>query len=160
MYAPAMDIYRVERVATIPAPADVVYAHIVDLRKWASWSPWEGLDPDLKRTYSGADSGVGAAYAWSGNREAGEGTMEITEAVEPSHVAIALDFVKPFRSSSATTFDLVPEGDGTRVTWTMTGPKTLLTRMMGLFKSMDAMIGPDFEKGLTRLTAVATRTWG
>ena len=81
--------------------------------------------------------------------------MEITEAVEPSRVVVALDFLKPFKSSSITTFDLRPEGEATRVTWTMTGPKTLMTRVMGLFKSMDKMIGPDFEKGLGQLKAVA-----
>jgi hypothetical protein len=83
--------------------------------------------------------------------------MEITEAVEPSRVEVALNFVKPFKSSSTTTFDLEPEGEATRVTWTMTGPKTLMTRVMGLYKSMDKMIGPDFEKGLERLKAVAER---
>ena len=155
-----MDLYRVERTATIAAPPEAVYAHIVDLHRWTGWSPWEGLDPDLRRSYSGADVGIGAVYTWAGNRQAGEGRMEITDAVEPSRVTIALEFLKPFKSSSTTSFDLTPEGDGTRVTWTMTGPKTLMTRAMGLFRSMDAMIGPDFEKGLTRLTEVATRPDG
>ncbi len=149
------DLYAVERSVTVAAPPSAVYAHIVDFHRWPTWSPWEGLDPAMTRQYSGADSGVGAVYAWSGNRKAGQGRMEITDAVEPSSVHIALDFLKPFKSSSTTTFVLVPDGDGTRVTWTMTGPKTVMTRMMGLFKSMDAMIGPDFEKGLSRLKVVA-----
>jgi hypothetical protein len=155
-----MDVYRVERTAMIAAAPGVVYAHIVDLHKWTGWSPWEGLDPDLQRSYSGPAQGKGAVYSWAGNRQAGEGRMEITDAVEPSRVTIALEFVKPFKSSSTSRFDLAPEGDGTRVTWTMTGPKTLMTRAMGFFRSMDAMIGPDFEKGLKRLTEVATRPEG
>jgi hypothetical protein len=79
--------------------------------------------------------------------------MEITEAVEPSKVAIALNFVKPFKASNTTTFDLAPDGDSTLVTWTMTGPMTMMTKVMGIFKSMDKMIGPDFEKGLAKLKA-------
>ena len=145
------DIYTVERTTTINAPAEKVYAQIVDFHNWRAWSPWDDLDPDMQRSYPGADSGVGAGYAWSGNRKAGEGKMEITEAVEPSRVQIALDFLKPFKSSSTTTFNLKPQGDTTKVTWTMTGPKTLMTRVMGVFKSMDKMVGPDFEKGLTQL---------
>ena len=145
------DIYTVERTTIINAPAEKVYAQIVDFHNWRAWSPWDDLDPDMQRSYSGADSGVGAAYAWSGNRKAGEGKMEITEAVEPSTVQIALDFLKPFKSSSTTTFNLKPQGDTTKVTWTMTGPKTLMTRVVGVFKSMDKMVGPDFEKGLTQL---------
>jgi hypothetical protein len=81
--------------------------------------------------------------------------MEIIEAVEPSRVKVALDFLKPFKSSSVTAFDLQPEGETTRVTWTMTGANTLMLRVMGIFRSMDKMIGPDFEKGLAQLKTVA-----
>lgn len=149
------DTYTVQRSVSIAAPAKAVYSHIVDFHRWTSWSPWDDLDPDLRRTYSGADSGKGAKYAWTGNRKAGEGTMEITGASEPSSVEIALEFLKPFKSSSTTTFDLRSEGESTSVTWTMIGPKTLVTRLMGIFKSMDKMIGPDFEKGLAQLKAAA-----
>lgn len=149
------DTFKVERSTTVQAPAQSVYNEIVDFHNWTSWSPWEDLDPNLKRTYSGAGSGQGAVYNWSGNRKAGEGRMEITEVAEASKVQVALDFLKPFKSSSVTTFALQPEGDSTRVTWTMTGAKTFATKLMGLFTSMDKMIGPDFEKGLARLKAVA-----
>jgi hypothetical protein len=37
----------------------------------------------------------------------------------------------------------------------MTGKKTLMTKVMGVFKSMDDLLGPDFEKGLARLKATA-----
>ena len=149
------DTYSVERFATIKAPAASIYAQIVDFHRWTAWSPWEGLDPDLERTYSGPARGPGATYVWSGNRKAGEGRMEIAKAVEPSRVEVALNFVKPFKSSGTTTFDLKPDEEATRVTWTMTGPKTLMTRVMGLYKSMDKMIGPDFEKGLDQLKSGA-----
>lgn len=145
------DSYTVERTTIIHAPAEEVYAQIVDFRNWRSWSPWDDRDPNMKRSYSGADSGVGAGYAWAGNRKAGEGQMEITDAVEPSSVQIALDFLKPFKSSSTTSFSLKPQGDATEVTWTMAGPMTLMARVMGVFKSMDKMVGPDFEKGLAQL---------
>ena len=148
------DTYTVQRSASVHAPAKSIYSQIADFHRWTAWSPWEGLDPDLKRTFTGQESGKGAIYTWAGNRKAGEGRMEITEAAEPSKAVIALDFLKPFKSSSTTTFDLAPEGDSTRVTWTMTGPKTLMLKVMGLFKSMDKMIGPDFEKGLRQLKAV------
>ena len=145
------DTYTVERTTTINAPAEEVYAQIVDFHNWRNWSPWDDVDPDMQRSYSGPDSGAGAGYSWSGNRKAGEGTMEIIDAVEPSSVHIALEFLKPFKSSSATTFNLEPKGEATEVTWTMTGPMTLMTRVMGIFKSMDKMVGPDFEKGLAQL---------
>lgn len=149
------DTYTVQRSAVINAPAKDIYAQIVDFRNWRAWSPWDELDPDMTRTYSGADSGPGAVYTWSGNRKAGQGRMEITDATEPSDVTIALDFLKPFKSSSTTAFRLQPTEGVTKVTWTMTGPKTLMVKVMSLYKSMDKMVGPDFEDGLQRL-AVAT----
>ncbi|MET0884381.1 MAG: SRPBCC family protein [Acidimicrobiales bacterium] len=152
----ARNTYTVERQALIPAPPARVYAALADFHDWPNWSPWEGLDPDMTRTFSGVDAGVGAVYEWKGNRKAGEGRMEITAAEEPSGVTLALDFLKPFKSSSTTRFQLEPEGDGTRVTWTMQGPKTFVTKVMGIFTSMDKLIGKDFEKGLTQLEAHVT----
>lgn len=153
--APQKDQYEVVRTTTIAASPARVHGLIGDFHQWPQWSPWEELDPDMQRAYSGAESGVGAVYEWSGNRKAGQGRMEITEDVAPSTVMIALDFIKPFKSSNTTTFAIEGNGDHTAVTWRMVGPKTLATKIMGIFKSMDKMIGPDFEKGLARLKAAA-----
>jgi len=149
------DTYTVQRTTTIAAPAEQVYEHVADFHRWPSWSPWEHIDPQMQRTYSGAASGTGAAYAWSGNRKAGQGRMEITEAVRPSLVQIGLLFEKPFEARNVTTFAIEPDGAGSRVAWTMTGERSLATKVLGVFKSMDQMIGPDFEKGLARLKATA-----
>jgi hypothetical protein len=116
------------------------------------------VDPDLRRTYSGAESGTGAVYSWSGNRKAGQGRMEITGTTEPSRVQIDLAFEKPFRSRSDTVFTIQQAGSGSRVTWLMTGRKTFMTRLMGIFRSMDKLIGPDFEKGLADLKATAEKS--
>jgi uncharacterized protein YndB with AHSA1/START domain len=158
---PSMDTYTVERSATIDAPPQRVYEEIVDFHNWTHWSPWEDVDPDLQRTYSGAQSGTGAVYAWSGNRKAGQGRMEITEAVEPSKVVIDLRFEKPFKARSDTSFTITPEGpqgSASRVVWSMTGEKTFMTKVMGVFTSMDKLLGPDFERGLARLKSTAERS--
>jgi hypothetical protein len=149
----ADDTYTVQRAVTIDARQERIYEQIIDFHNWTNWSPWEGLDPALQRTYSGAAAGPGAVYSWSGNRKAGQGRMEITDAAEPSRIQIALAFEKPFSSRSDTSFTITPEGSGSRVTWSMTGKQTLMIRMMGIVKSMDKLIGPDFEKGLARLKA-------
>ena len=147
------DTYTVERSTTIQAPPDEVYAHVADFHRWEAWSPWADLDPAMTRTYTGPDSGTGAAYAWSCNKKSGQGRMEITEATAPAKVEIDLRFEKPFKSESVTAFSILPSGDGSEVTWSMTGAKTLPLRLFSIFKSMDALIGPDFEKGLARLKA-------
>jgi uncharacterized protein YndB with AHSA1/START domain len=150
--------YTVERSTTIAAEPQRVYEQIADFHRWTAWSPWEDLDPNQRRTFSGAESGTGAAYAWSGNRKAGSGQMTITHAEAPADVRIALEFEKPFKSSNTTEFLLTAESpDTTRVTWTMTGPHSLATKVMGIFSPMDKMIGKDFEKGLSRLKEVVEK---
>ena len=155
------DTFTVERSTTIEAPAARIYPHLSDFHAWTAWSPWEDVDPALERTYSGPGSGVGARYAWSGNRKAGRGTMEIVRADEPRRVDIDLAFEKPFKSRNDTSFlleELEQPGPGrTRVTWSMTGPVTLMGRIFGIFMSMDKLVGGDFEKGLARLKNVAER---
>jgi hypothetical protein len=148
------DTYTVERARHVDAPPEAVHEHLVDLRRWQAWSPWEELDPDVRRAYGGTARGVGAWYEWQGNRKAGTGRMEII-AVDAVSIRIDLQFLKPFRSHSNTVFELRPDDGGTDVTWSMVGPNTGMTRVMGLFWPMERMIGPDFEKGLERLKAVA-----
>ncbi|TNM59799.1 SRPBCC family protein [Streptomyces sp. NP160] len=151
--------YTVERSTVVAAAPDRIRAEVDDLHRWRAWSPFEGLDPALQRTYGGPASGPGATYAWSGNRKAGRGTMEVLEST-PGAVRVSVVFEKPFPSTSTSTFSLVPEpaADGaprTRVTWSMTGPRPLLLRVLGSVISMDKVLGKDFERGLQQLRAVA-----
>jgi len=147
--------YRVERSATAAAPAEVVYAQIADFHRWAAWSPWEKLDPGMKRTFDGAAVGEGAGYSWSGNDKVGEGRMTVTAARPGEQVVIRLEFLKPWASTSTTSFRLAPDGGGTRVTWSMEGHNDLMGKAATLFMDMDKMIGADFERGLAQLAAAA-----
>ena len=111
----------------------------------------------MKRTLSGEPSGKGAVYAWEGNSKAGEGRMEIIESTSTSRVVIKLDFLKPFEAHNTAEFTLQPQGDTTSVTWTMHGPAPFIAKLMGLFFSMDKMIGKDFEAGLNNLKTSAEK---
>jgi len=146
--------FSLSRSTTVDAPTDRVLSLLDDFREWRAWSPWEDVDPDLERTYSGPERGVGARYAWSGNSKAGEGTMEIVECT-PTRVAADLQFLKPFKARNLTAFDLEQTGGGlTRVTWTMTGRRNPLMALAGkLF--FDKAIGKDFDQGLAALKAAA-----
>ncbi|WP_026537201.1 SRPBCC family protein [Arthrobacter sp. 9MFCol3.1] len=153
-----MSTYEVTRSAVIPAPAEDIFPLVNSFREWTKWSPWESVDPAMERSYSGTESGVGAKYAWSGNRKAGSGTMEIVDTAEPRNIKIRLEFTKPFKAVNPTSFTFTPSGDGTLVTWTMTGENKGVGKVFALFMNMDKMVGADFEKGLASLAgAVAQR---
>jgi len=143
--------FRIERSATIAAPPERIFPMLDDFHRWLEWSPWEKLDPALRRTYGGPASGSGAVYEWEGNKKAGKGRMEITESSPPSKLGINLDFLKPFEAHHKTAFTLTPAGGGTRVSWVMTGDNPFMMRVMTLFMSMDKVVGKDFEAGLANM---------
>ena len=147
------DTFRVQRAARIPAPPNEILPLIADFKRWADWSPWEKLDPAMKRTLSGAASGQGAVYEWAGNAKAGQGRMEIT-GMSSAKVTINLDFLKPFECRTFAEFTLQAAGDCTNVVWAMHGPQSYLAKVMTMFFNRDRMVGKDFEKGLASLQAV------
>ncbi len=151
------DAFRIERSAVIQAPPEKVFAFINDFRRWTAWSPWENIDPQLKRSYSGAASGKGTAYAWEGNNNVGSGRMEITESTLPSKILIKLDFLKPFEAHNTAEFTLTPAPQGTTVRWAMYGPSPYVSKLMGVFMNMDRMVGGQFEQGLANLRAAAEK---
>ncbi|MDB6160700.1 MAG: hypothetical protein JWO04_4406 [Gammaproteobacteria bacterium] len=150
------DTFRVERSAQISAPPDKILLLVNDFHQWGAWSPYEKLDPTMKRTYAGAGAGKGAVYEWEGNGKAGQGRMEIIDAA-PTKTAIQLDFIKPFRAHNIAAFTARQQGDATRVTWSMEGPAPFVHKLVGLFLNMDKMIGADFETGLGNLKALAEK---
>ena len=148
--------FTVERRVVIQAPPDKIQPLIADFRRWADWSPWEKLDPAMTRTFGGPPAGVGATYAWKGNKDVGSGTMEV-KSVAADKVRIQLDFIEPFEGHNTTDFVLAPQGGGTEVRWVMFGPMPFISKLMGVFVSMDTMIGKDFEKGLAQMKAAAEK---
>lgn len=145
------DSFRVERSASIKAPPEKIFALINDLHAHGGWSPWEKKDPGMKRSFSGPPAGKGAIYEWDGNKEIGQGRMEIAEAVPSSRVTMKLDFIRPFEAHNMAEFVLQPSGDATTVTWAIYGPSPYISKVMTLFFDMDQMIGKEFETGLANL---------
>jgi hypothetical protein len=150
------DEFRVARSVTIQAPPERIAAEIVDFRRWQAWSPFEGRDPAMRRSFGGASRGVGATYAWEGNNDVGKGEMEITE-VTPDKIVIRLDFEKPMEGHNTVQFLLVPGVTGTEVTWEMFGPAPFIAKILHVFVDMDSMVGADFAAGLAKLKAVAEK---
>jgi hypothetical protein len=143
------DAFRVERATTISAPPERILPLLQDFHRWTEWSPWEKLDPGMKRTYGGAASGRGATYAWEG-KKAGAGRMEMTEAT-PFRVTFDLHFQKPFRADNIGEFILQSAGGATTVTWAMHGKRPFVSKLMSVFINMDKLIGKDFEAGLASI---------
>lgn len=149
--------FRVERSINIAAPAEKIFPFLDDLKQQRLWSPWDQKDPNMKRDYSGAPRGVGAVYAWDGNKEIGSGWQEITSVTPYSKIEAKIDFFRPMQANNRLEFLLKPAGSGTNVTWAIFGPMPFISKVMSVFMSFDKMVGNEFEKGLVKLKALAEK---
>ncbi len=151
------DIFTVQRTASIKAPPETIFPFINDFKQWGLWSPYEKIDPAMKRTYGPKTAGPGATYAWDGNKNIGSGSMEILDAPAPQKVSIKLDFTRPFEAHNIPEFTLVPSGETTNVTWSMRGPVPFFAKIIHVFMDMDKMVGSQFAEGLGNLKAAAEK---
>ncbi|MBJ6765995.1 SRPBCC family protein [Myxococcaceae bacterium JPH2] len=147
--------FTVQRTATLPVTPEIAFSRVNDFHPWNEWSPWARRDVNMKTTYSGAGSGVGAIYAWAGNEQVGEGVMTIRESKPNELILIQLQFLKPWAATYTTTFTFKPVGDGTEVAWSMRGTHDFMGKAFSLFMDTDTLMGRDFENGLANLTVAA-----
>ncbi len=150
------DDFRVQRTAAIKAPPEKIFPFINDFRQWTIWSPFEKVDPGMKRTYGEKSAGPGATYAWDGNSNIGAGSMTMVDSSTQKFI-IKLDFVRPFQANNIAEFTLVPAGDTTNVTWSMHGPVPYFAKIIHMFMNMDKMVGGQFDTGLADLKAAAEK---
>ncbi|QDU30826.1 Polyketide cyclase / dehydrase and lipid transport [Anatilimnocola aggregata] len=150
--------YTVTRTAKMQAPPEVVFAQVNNFQNWKAWSPWEKLDPEMKRTFAGPEAGTGAKYGWNGSDKVGEGSMTITDSQPHEKILIKLEFKRPMVADCPTEFKFSPDGNGTEVAWTMRGENDFMGKAFCLLMNMDKMIGGDFEKGLASMQEIVEKS--
>jgi hypothetical protein len=145
------------RRLVMPHPADKIFPHVNNLKKWNDWSPWAKMDPNCKTTFEGPEEGNGAVMKWEGNRDVGMGSITVTSSQPAKKVGYRLDFLKPMKGTSTAEMTFTPDGAGTAVDWTMTGKNNFVAKLMGIFIDCEKMIGEQFEKGLANLNDVVKK---
>lgn len=111
----------------------------------------------MQRSFTGADSGVGAISDWISRGSAGQGRMSIVESVPEKRVVAMVDFTKPFHAHNRNEFLLEAQGSSTNVSWSMQGTNLYVMKVMSVFTNMDRIAGKHFEVGLAKLKAIAER---
>lgn len=149
--------FHIERSVLIRAWPQLAFQEVNDFHRWGAWSPWDKMDPAMKRTYSGPESGVGASYAWAGNGQVGEGRMTIESSEPSTKIAIRLEFLKPMAATNVATFTFHEEAGGVKVTWGMDGDNGFMGKAFSLVMDMDHLVGADFERGLASLKEIAEK---
>ena len=147
--------FRVERSATLAASPAALFAQVNDHHKFNDWNPFLKVDPNVKNTYSGPTSGVGATCSWDGNRDIGAGSATIIESKPGELVRMRMDWKRPMEGTSTVDFTFRPVGEKTVVTWAMYGKNNFVGKVVSIFMDCDKMCGPPFEQGLAELGKVA-----
>ncbi len=142
-----MPAYHVERSIVIEKPIKDVKDSLKNFKEWPKWSPWVIMEPDVTLVYSERQGQVGASYGWAGQL-IGAGGMELME-VQDESLKMELNFVKPFKSRADVGFELVSEGDATKVTWYMDGYLPFF--LFWMTSKMKTFIGMDYERGISML---------
>jgi hypothetical protein len=150
--------FRVERSATLSAPAAALFEQVNDHHKFSMWNPFMKLDPNVKTTYSGPEAGVGATCSWDGNKKIGAGSATIIESKPDELVRERMDWKRPMEGTSTVEFTFKPAGDKTVVAWAMYGKNGFMGKLVSLFMDCEKMVGPQFEQGLADLGKVVNRT--
>jgi uncharacterized protein YndB with AHSA1/START domain len=145
------DSFHIERTVRINAAPAAIYPYMSDFHKGKLWVPYEQKDPGMKRTFSGAESGKGSIYEFAGNKNVGQGRLEIVEATAPTHVVLTLDMTEPMQAHNRVDYTIVPMDNGSQVTWAMSGTCGYLGKLVGIFMNVDKMVGKDFTTGLANL---------
>ena len=147
--------FRVQRSATLSASPAALFEHVNNHHKFIVWNPFMKLDPNVKVAYDGPQSGVGAVCSWDGNKDVGAGSCTIIESKPGELVRCQMDWKRPMEGTATVDFTFKPEGDKTVVTWAMYGKNNFMGKVTSMFFDCDKMCGPQCEKGLADLGAVA-----
>jgi len=148
--------FVVSRSVRLEAPRDSILPFINDLRRWPEWSEAGNRDKARTRNYLGPVSGLGAIGEWEGKGSAGKVRLEIIEA-SPSSVRVQADWSRPFVARNFNQYSLAPDGNGTRITWTLDGEMVRMLKVMTVFVSPDRLMGSHLERGLAALRTAAER---
>ncbi len=149
---------HIERSIVVNAQPAAIFQQINSFKNFNKWSPWMEKDPETKTSFDGPEAGVGAKMSWE-SKKLGNGSQWIIESVENKHLKTGMKF-SDFEGTFTSDINLEPVDGGTKVTWTYDGDvsetgmaSSVMGKIMGQF--MDSMMGPDYEKGLNKLKAVA-----
>jgi hypothetical protein len=149
--------YLIKRDITINAKPEAIYTYLSNMKNADTWMPWSEIDSQIKTTYSGPADGVGSISSWDSPGQMGTGQAEVITANINQSVKVKITYTKPMQMSQDSEFLLTPDGENTKMTWSVTGKNSFVMRFMCtlMFRDMDTFVGAMFERGLIKLKAMA-----
>lgn len=146
--------FKYERSGVINAPASRIFPYLSNFKMGSQWSPYEKMDPNMKKTYVGTDGQVGSIMEFEGNKDTGSGRLEMLKIVLNELIEIKLTMLKPMHGENLVRYKLSPEGTGTRFSWSIEGNGGFMSKLFTLLVDCEKMMGEQFEQGIATLRGV------
>jgi hypothetical protein len=142
--------HYVKREIVINAPRQKVFDYLKLLKNQDEFNKHAMAEPDRERAFRGTDGTVGYVYAWSGDKDAGEGEKEIKNIVEGKRIEIEIRFVKPMAATASIIMEMdsLPD-DHTKVGWSNAG--TLKYPLNLLIPMLQKHVAKDMDSSLLTL---------
>ncbi|MNJ91268.1 Bacterial transcription activator, effector binding domain [compost metagenome] len=145
--------FRYERSGVIAAPPEKIFPYLSNLKNGDKWSPYEKVDPNMKKTFAGNDGEVGSTMVFEGNKDAGSGKLEILKIVPNELVEIKLTMTAPMHAENIVEYRLTPEANGTKFSWSMSGDGGFMGKLVNVFIDVEKMVADQFSEGIANLKA-------
>jgi hypothetical protein len=142
--------HYVRREIIIHTPRQKVFDYLKLLKNQDNFNKGAMAGPDRKREYKGTDGTVGFIYAWSGNKDAGEGEKEIKNIIEGKRIEAEIRFVKPMAATAYIIMEMESlSDDRTKVYWSNAG--TLKYPVNIMIPMVEKMLPKDMDTSLVTL---------
>lgn len=142
------DLY-VQRTIQINSSVEKVFEQVAILPNWDNWMPWKEMDSSLVCYWNDITTGVGAYYTWTMAEGKEEGRLEIIELSANKHMKTKVEFGQAGQGNGHWHF--TPNAHGVEVSWGLSMDMGANPYVKIMAPLMDAMMGPDFEKGLANI---------
>jgi hypothetical protein len=146
--------FHYERSGTIHATPEKIFPYISNFKMGSQWSPYEKMDPNMSKKYSGNDGESGSIMEFEGNKDTGSGKLEMLKVIPNEQVDIKLTMLKPWHAENLIQYKLTPEAEGTLFTWSMSGDGGFMGKLMSVLIDCEKMMGDQFEQGINNLREV------
>ena len=144
--------FEIQASIIIEATPAKVHEIMNDLSRLDDWNPFMAMDKTVVSTLSEKTVGPGAICDYAGKR-IGKGRMEIISS-GPDLIRFKMTFFNKKTEYADAEYRIVPEFEGTKVTWVMSGERDLKMQIMGLILNLDKMMTNNFTNGLKVLKAI------
>jgi hypothetical protein len=142
--------HYVRREIIINASRQKVFDYLKLLKNQDKFNKHAMADPDRNGEFKGTDGTVGFIYAWSGNKNAGEGEKEIMTIIEGKRIETEIRFVKPMAATASIIMETESLSDNqTKVIWSNAG--TLQYPINILIPIMEKHVVKDMDISLSTL---------